>query len=163
MKGSTEKQIRALFSRHSIPPLEVIIPILQKTGRGEEELKTLIYTAYVKIAEGLREIMGLKGNNMLALAKVWEITASFEGAKCEPIKLNEATFSFSTSDCPMLHIGKDISFDVRSKFCDIVCAGGSTALMDAILASNKGTCTWDKALIKGAKKCKVVFQMAKTT
>jgi len=147
MKGSTEKQIRALFSKHSVPPLEVIIPILQKTGRGEQELKALVYTAYVNVANGLREIMELKDNNMTTLAKVWEITSSFEGAKCEPIELTEYTFSFSISDCPMLHVGKDISFEVRSKFCDLVCTGGSTALMDTVLASNKGTCTWDKALI----------------
>lgn len=161
MKESTEKQLKTLFSTHPIPPLDVIIPILQEAGRGEQELTAQIYDVYANIAQGIREIMGLKGNDMKTLAKVWEIAISFWGAKFQPIELTENKFSFSMSDCPMLHVGKDVKRDVKSKFCDLICTGGSKALMDTILAPHKGTCTWSKALIRGAGKCTVVFELAK--
>jgi hypothetical protein len=162
MEESVEKQLKALFSRCSIPPLNVIIPILQKTGRGEQELTAHVYDAYVNIAKGLREIMAYNDNDMKTLAKVWEMAIGFEGSRFMPIELSESRFSFSISDCPMLHVGKDIRFEVKSKFCDLVCTGGSRGLMDTVLAPSKGACTWNKALIKGEGKCTVVFEIVRT-
>lgn len=37
VKKTAEKQIKDLLMKHSIPPLEVIIPILEKVGRGEQD------------------------------------------------------------------------------------------------------------------------------
>jgi len=163
MEKSVETQIRALFSKHSIPPLDVIIPILQKTGRGEEELTAQVYDAYVNVAKGMREIMGYRDNNMKTLAKVWEIAISFEGGRFMPLELTESKFSFSMSDCPMLHVGKDVRYEVKSKFCDLICTGGSRGLMDTVLAPSTGMCTWNKALIKGEGKCTVVFEVVRAS
>jgi hypothetical protein len=160
MKKSAEKQIKGLFTKYSIPPLEVIIPVLQEAKRGEQELTNQVYNAYVNIAKGMRKIMGLKQNDMKTLAKIWEIAISFEGAKFQPVELTESKFSFSITDCPMLHVGKDISLEVKSKFCDLVCTGGSRALMDTILAPRKAVCAWNKKLIRGAGRCTVVFEFA---
>ena len=84
------------------------------------------------------------------------------GQKLEPIELSDSKYSFNLPDCPMLHVGKNVSFNVKSKFCDLICAGPSRALMDITLGPNKGICRWDKALIKGAGKCNVVFELVKT-
>ena len=162
MEGSVEKKLRDLFSRYSTPPLDVIIPMLHKAGRGEQELTAQVYDAYVNIAKGMREILAYKDNDMKALAKVWEMVVSFEGRGFMPIELSECKFSFSISDCPMLHVGKDVSFEVKSKFCDLVCSGGSRGLMDTILAPSTGVCTWNKALIKGERKCTVVFEVVRS-
>jgi len=162
MKKTAEKQIRTLIAEHSIPPVEVIIPILEKTGRGEQELTTQIYNTYSSLIKGLKEILGLKEKNMKTVAKVWQIVLGFEGAKFEPIELTESRFSFSIPDCPMLHVGKDVSLNVKSKFCDLICTAGSKALMDTVLSPHKGNCTWNKALIRGAGKCTVVFELVKT-
>ena len=163
MKKTAEKQIRALFAEHSIPPMEVIIPILEKTGRGEQELTAQIYNTYSSLIKGLKEILGLKDKNMKTVAKVWEAVLGFEGSKFEPIELTESRFSFSIPDCPMLHVGKEVSLNVKSKFCDLICTAGSRALMDSVLSPHKGNCTWNKALIKGAGKCTVVFELVKAT
>ena len=163
MKKTAEKQIRALFAEHAIPPMEVIIPILEKTGRGEQELTAQIYNTYSSLIKGLKEILGLKDKNMKTVAKVWEAVLGFEGSKFEPIELTESRFSFSIPDCPMLHVGKEVSLNVKSKFCDLICTAGSRALMDTVLSPHKGNCTWNKALIKGAGKCTVVFELVKAT
>jgi len=163
VKKTAEKQIRALFAEHSIPPMEVIIPILEKTGRGEQELTAQIYNTYSSLIKGLKEILGLKDKNMKTVAKVWEAVLGFEGSKFEPIELTESRFSFSIPDCPMLHVGKEVSLNVKSKFCDLICTAGSRALMDTVLSPHKGNCTWNKALIKGAGKCTVVFELVKAT
>jgi len=163
VKKTAEKQIRALFVEHSIPPLEVIIPILEKTGRGEQELTTQLYNTYTDLAKGMREILGLKDKNMKTLAKVWEIVLGFEGSKFEPVELTESRFSFSIPDCPMLHVGKDVGLNVKGKFCDLICTAGSRALMDTVLSPHKGNCTWDKALIRGAGKCTVIFEFVNAT
>jgi len=163
VKKSAEKHIRALFAEHSIPPMEVIIPILEKTGRGEQELTAQIYNTYSSLIKGLKEILGLKDKNMKTVAKVWEAVLGCEGSKFEPIELTESRFSFSIPDCPMLHVGKDVSLNVKGKFCDLICTAGSRALMDTVLSPHEGTCTWDKALIRGAGKCTVVFELVKTT
>jgi hypothetical protein len=159
MEKSIETQIRALFAKLSIPPLDIIIPILQKTGRGEKELTAQVYETYVNLAKRMREIMGYSDNSMKTLAKVWEMAISFEGGRFVPHELTESKFSFSMSDCPMLHVGKDISFEVKSKFCDLICTAGSRGLMDTVLAPSSGRCNWNKALIKGEGKCTVVFEV----
>jgi len=163
VKKTAEKQIRALFSEHSIPPMEVIIPILEKTGRGEQELTAQIYNTYSSLVKGLKEILGLKDKNMKTVAKVWTAVLGFEGSKFEPIELTESRFSFSIPDCPMLHVGKEVSLNVKSKFCDLICTAGSKALMDTVLSPHKGNCTWNKALIRGAGKCTVVFELVNGT
>lgn len=137
MKKTVEEQIKVLFEKHSIPPLEVIIPIFEKTGRGEQELTAQIYDTYTSLAKGIKEILGLKDKNMKALAKVLEVTLGSEGQKFEPIELSESRFSFSVTDCPMLHVGKDVRSNVKSKFCDLCCTGGSKAIMDAVLSPHK--------------------------
>ncbi len=68
MKKTVEKQLRDLFSKHSIPPPEVIFPILQKTGHGGRELTAQVYDTYVKIAKGMTEILGYKDHSMKTLA-----------------------------------------------------------------------------------------------
>jgi len=159
LKRTAEEQMKVLLSKHSLPPLEVIIPILEKAGRGEQELAAQIYDMYASIAKGIREILGLKEKNMKTLAKVFEVLLSFEGVKFQPIELSEPRFSLSISNCPMLHVGKTINLNVKSKFCDAICTGGSKALMDTILGSSRCTCAWNKALIKGAGKCTLVFEL----
>jgi len=162
MKKTAEEQIKVLFAKQSFPPLEVIIPILEKAGRGEQELTTQVYDMESTLVKGIKEILRLKGEDMKTLAKVVEIAFSFEGVKLEPIKLSESKFSLSISDCPMLHVGKNVSLNVKSKFCDLICTGGSKALMDTVLGQDRGSCFWDKSLIKGAGKCKLVFELVKT-
>jgi len=162
VEKTAEKQIKDLLTKHSIPPLEVIIPILEKAGRGEHELMAQIYETYTSLANSTREILGLKDKNMKTLAKVWEILISFEGARIQPVELTESRYSFSMTDCPMMHVGRDVSLNVKSKFCDLICTGGSKALIDAVLGPHRGTCTWNKALIKGAGKCTLVFELVKT-
>lgn len=162
MKETTEKKMKALLIEHSTPPLEVIIPILEKAGRGEQELTTQLYNTYTSLAKGMKEILGLKDKNMKTLAKVFEISLGFEGVKFEPIELSESRYALSIPDCPMIHVGKDVSFNVKSKFCDLICTSGSRAFMDTLLSPNRGTCTWDKALIKGAGKCTIAFELVKS-
>jgi len=76
--------------------------------------------------------------------------------------LSESRYALSIPDCPMIHVGKDVSFNVKSKFCDLICTSGSRAFMDTLLSPNRGTCTWDKALIKGAGKCTIAFELVKS-
>jgi len=161
VKKTTEEQLRVLFAKHSPLPLEVIIPILEASGRGEQELVAQLYDTYTSLAKGVKEILGLKEKNMKTLAKTGEIVLSFEGRKFQPIELTDSRFSFSLSDCPMLHVGKGVSLDVKSRFCDLICTGATKALMDTALGLRRGTCTWEKALIRGARKCTVVFELVK--
>jgi len=161
MTKSKEEQIKTLLARHSSPPLEVVIPILKKAGRGEEELESLLYKDNMSLANGLKETLGLKDKNMKTIAKMFEvIIGSSYGQKFEPIELSETRFFFTVSDCPMLHLGKDVGTSVKSKFCDLICSVGAKAIATAVLGP-ESTCTWDKALIKGAGKCKVVFESGK--
>jgi hypothetical protein len=161
MKKTAESRIKDLFSKHSFPPMEVIIPILEKTGQGEQELTRQLYDMYSNLAREIREILGLKDKNMKTLAKVWGIVASFEGTKIQPIELDDSKYSFSLADCPMVHVGKDVSLNVKSKFCDLICTSASKALMDIILSSHKATLTWNKALIKGSGTCTIAFESVK--
>ena len=161
LEKTKEDQIKALLEKHSLPPVEVIVPILEKTGRGEQELTAQVYTTYTSLTEGIKEILGLKDKNMKTLVKVWGIIASYEGMKIEPIELDDSRFSFSLDDCPMLHVGKDISLNVKSRFCDLICMSTGKALLDTVLGSHRCTLTWDKALIKGTGKCTITFESAK--
>ena len=161
VKKTTEEQLRVLFAKHSPLPLEVIIPILEASGRGEQELVAQLYETYASLAKGVKEILGLNEKNMKTLAKTGEIVLSFEGRKFQPIELTDSRFSFSLSDCPMLHVGKGVSLDVKSRFCDLICTGVSKALMDTALGPHRGSCTWEKALIRSARKCTVVFELVK--
>jgi hypothetical protein len=162
LKKTAEEQIKALFAKYSIPPLEVIIPILEKSGRGEQQLTAQVYDTTTGLAEGIKEILDLKDKSMKALAKVEGVLLGSYGMKFEPIELSESRFSYSVPDCPMVHVGKDVSSKVKSKFCDLCCAGASKALMDSIFGQGRVSCTWDKSLIKGARKCKVVYELVKT-
>jgi len=92
---------------------------------------------------------------------VWEILTIFGGEKIQPIELSESKFSFSTTDCPMVQVTKDINSNVKGKYCDLLCTAGSKALMDTLLSPCKGSCTWNKAMIKGVGKCTVVFELVK--
>lgn len=163
MKKTVEERIRALFAEHSIPPMEVIIPILEKTGRGEKELTAQVYNTVTSLANGIKEILRLKDKNMETLAKVCETVYNVSGEIFEPIELTDSRFSSNMSDCPLLHVGEDISLGVKSKFCDLICTTGSKAMMETVLSPHKCNCTWDKALIKGTGKCTVVFELVKTT
>lgn len=79
----------------------------------------------------------------------------------QPIELTDARYSLSLVNCQISHIGKGVSLNVKSKFCDAVCAGASGGLMDVALGKGRGTCTIDKALIKGKGKCTAVFELVK--
>jgi hypothetical protein len=161
LKNTAENRIKDLFSRHSYPPLEVIIPILEKSGRGEQELSRQLYDTYTNLASEIKEILGLKEKNMQTLAKVWGVITSFEGIKIQPIEQTDSRLSFSLTDCPMVHVGKDIPLNVKSKFCDLICTSAAKALLDTLLSPHRGNLTWDKALIKGAGKCTITFESVK--
>jgi hypothetical protein len=162
MKKTVEEQIKVLLAKYSEPPLEVIIPILEKAGRGEQELTAHFYDIESSLTNGIKEIFGLKDKNMKTLAKVVEIAMGASGQKIEPIELSESRFSFSITDCPMIHVGKNVSLNVKSKFCDLICAGSGRAFMDTVLGQDRGTCFWDKSLIKGKGKCRLVFELVKS-
>jgi len=159
LKKTTEKQIRDLLKKHSYPPLEVIIPILEKSGRGERELAAHVSEIDLSVIKGIKEILKLKDNNMRTLAKVLEIYLAFGGAQFQPVELTESRFAITISDCPMLHVSKDVDFNVKSKFCDLICASASKVIIDNVLRPKRGVCTWDKALIKGAGKCILAFEL----
>jgi hypothetical protein len=162
MKKTAEERMKVLFAKYSFPPLEVIIPILEKAGRGEQELESQIYDAHLALAKGIKEILGLKDKNVKTVAKVWEVINTFGEQKFEPIELTDSKLSLSISDCPMLHVGKDVSFDVKSKFCDLICTAASKALNNAVLDQDIGTWAWDKSLIKGGRQCKLMIELVKT-
>jgi hypothetical protein len=159
MEKAAEVRIKQLFAKFSYPPLEVIIPVLEKAGRGEQELTKQLYDLYTNLVMGIREILGLKDHDMKTLVKIRGIISSHEGLKIQPIAQSDSEYSFSLSDCPMLHVGKDVSLGVKSKFCDLICASAAQALQDTVLSPHKATLTWDKALVKGTGKCKITFEL----
>jgi hypothetical protein len=98
---------------------------------------------------------------MKTLAKVLEIYLSFGGAEFQPVELTESKFAIAISDCPMLHVGKNVGPNVKSKFCDLICASAARVIIDTMLGPNRGICSWDKALIRGAGKCTLAFELVK--
>jgi len=58
LKKTSEEQLRALFAKHSTPPLEVVIPILQTAGRGEQELVAQFYDSCTDLVKQITEILG---------------------------------------------------------------------------------------------------------
>jgi hypothetical protein len=160
VKKSAEEQIKNLLARHAVPPLEVIIPILQKAGRGEQQLTEQMYEMHVSITKGVQEILNLKNKDMKTAARIFELICVASGQKIEPIGLSQTRFSLSISDCPMLHVGKDLNKEVKGRFCDLFCSAGSKAIFDTVLGPTC-TCSWDKKLIKGAGKCTVTFELGK--
>lgn len=160
VKKSAEEQIKALLARHSFPPLEVIIPVLEKAGRGEQELTAQMYDTQVSITNGMKEILNLKSRDMKTAVKIFELICVYSGQKIEPIELSQTRFSLSVSDCPMLHVGKNVSINVKSKFCDLCCSAGAEATFGTVLGPG-GTYFWDKKLIRGAGKCTVTVELGK--
>jgi hypothetical protein len=158
MKKTAESRMKELYSKYPVPPIEVIVPVLEKAGRGEQELAKQLYDTYVNLATGMKTVLGLEEKNMKTLVRVWVMITSYEGMKIEPIEVSDSKFSFSLDDCPMIHVGKDIGLNVESKFCDLVCTNVAKALLDTILGSDMGILSWSKALIKGAGKCTVTFE-----
>lgn len=162
MRKSTEERLRALFAKHQFPPVDVVIHVLEKSGRGEQELTSQFYDTEVSLTKGIMQILDLKTRDMKTLVKVMEVVFLWEGQKFEPIELSESKFSYAVPDCPMLHVGKDISAEVKGKFCDLFCTAASQAMMDTVLGKEKGSCRWDKSLIKGAGNCRLLWELTVT-
>ena len=160
LKKTAEKQIKDLLRKYQYPPLDVIIPILEKSGRGEQDLAAQVTEIDSSVIKGIKEILGLKDRNMKTLARILEIYLAFGGAKFQPVELTESRFAITVSDCPMLHVSKNISVNVKSKFCDLICASASKIIIDMVLSPKKGIATWDKALIKGTGRCTLAFELA---
>lgn len=158
VRKSAEERLKVLFAKHQFPAVDVVIPVLQKSGRGEKELMSQFYVTEVSLTKGIMQILGLKTRDMKTLVKVMEVVFLWEGQKFEPIELSDSKFSYAVPDCPMVHVGKDITEEVKSKFCDLFCTAASQAMMDTVLGKGKGSCYWDKSLIKGAGNCKLLWE-----
>lgn len=162
MQKDAEKKIRGLVSEHTEPPLSVIIPILEKKGSSGQELTIEVYNSTCTLIKGVKEILGLEERSMKTLAQGVELVMSITGQKFQPHELSESRYSFSILECPMTHVGKDVNFQVKSKYCDAICCGRSRAIIDTVLGSGTATCSWDKGLLKGANKCTKVIELVKT-
>jgi len=158
VKKTVEEQMRALLAKYTYPPVEVVIPILEKTGRGEKELAAQLHETDMSVLSGIMKILNLKEKNMRTVSKMFGALLSSYGQKYQPIELSENRFCLSISDCPMLHVGKNVNTAVRSKFCDVLCSSTAKAMTQLVLGE-KGSCSWDKALIKGGRKCTVAFEL----
>jgi hypothetical protein len=55
-KQTAESRLKGLLAKHPFPPLEVIIRVLEKSGRGEQELVSQEYDTIVAITKGIMEI-----------------------------------------------------------------------------------------------------------
>jgi hypothetical protein len=106
------------------------------------------------------KILNLKEKNMRAVAKIFGVLLSYYGQKYEPVELSENRFCLSVSDCPMLHVGKNVNREIKSKFCDLLCSSTAKVMAQLVLGP-EGSCSWDKALIKGGRKCTVAFELVK--
>ena len=162
MKKTAEEKLRVLFKKYPFPPVDVVIPLLEKSGRGEQELFSQFYETEANLTKEILEILNLKTRDMKTLVKVMEVVFSWEGQKFEPIELSESKFSYAVPDCPMIHVGKNISPDVKSKFCDLFCTAASQAMMDVVLGKGKASCRWDKSLIHGGERCSLLWEMTET-
>lgn len=161
VKKTVEEQMRTLLTKYTYPPVDVVIPILEKAGRGEKELAAQLHEIDMSVLSGLMKILNLKEKNMRTVSRMFGVLLSFYGQKYEPVELSENRFCLSISDCPMLHVGKNVNMLVKSKFCDVICS--STAeVMTQLVLGQEGSASWDKALIKGGRKCTVAFELGKT-
>jgi hypothetical protein len=160
VKKTVEEQMKALLTKHAYPPPEVVIPILEKAGRGEKELAAQLHEIDMSLLNGIMKILNLKEKNMRTVSRMIGVIFSSYGQKCEPIELSENRFRLSVSDCPMLHVSKNVSTTVKSRFCDVYCSSTAKAMAQLVLGE-KGSCSWDKALIKGGRKCTVAFDLVK--
>jgi hypothetical protein len=161
VKKTVEEQMRILLTKHTYPPVEVAIPILERAGRGEEELANQVHEVDMSVLSGIMKILNLKEKNMRTVSKMFGVLLSYYGQKYEPVELSENCFRLSISDCPMLHVGKNVSTEVKGKFCDVLCSSTAKAMAQLVLGQ-EGSCSWDKALIKGGRKCTVSFELVKT-
>jgi hypothetical protein len=160
VKKTVEEQMRTLLTKYAYPPVEVVIPILERAGRGEEELAYQIHEVDMSVLSGIMKILNLKDKNMRTVSKMFGVLLSYYGQKYEPVELSENRFCLSVSDCPMLHVGKNVSAEVKGKFCDVLCSSTAKAMAQLVLGQ-EGSCSWDKALIKGGRKCTVAFELVK--
>ena len=161
VKKTVEEQLRALLTKHTYPPPEVVIPILEKAGRGEKELAAQLHEIDMSLLSGIMKILNLKEKNMRTVSRIIGVIFSSYGQKYKPIELSENRFRLSVSDCPMLHVGKNVNTTVKSKFCDVYCSSTAKAMAQLVFGE-EGSCSWDKALIKGGHKCTVAFDLVKT-
>jgi len=161
VKKTVEEQMRTLLTKYTYPPVEVAIPILERAGRGEEELANQVHEVDMSVLSGIMKILNLKEKNMRTVSKMFGVLLSYYGQKYEPVELSENRFCLSVSDCPMLHVGKNVSTEVKGKFCDVLCSSTAKAMAQLVLGQ-EGSCSWDKALIKGGRKCTVAFELVKT-
>jgi len=161
VKKTVEEQMKALLTKHAYPPPEVVIPILEKSGRGEKELAAQLNEIDVSLLSGVMKILNLKEKNMRTVSRVIGVIFSSYGQKYEPLELSDNRFRLSVSDCPMLHVGKNVSTTIKSKFCDVYCSSTAKAMAD-LLFGEEGSCRWDKALIAGSRKCTIEFVLGKT-
>jgi hypothetical protein len=161
VKKTVEEQMRTLLTKYTYPPVEVAIPILERAGRGEEELANQVHEVDISVLSGIMKILNLKEKNMRTVSKMFGVLLSYYGQKYEPVELSENRFCLSVSDCPMLHVGKNVSSEVKGKFCDVLCSSTAKAMAQLVLGPGS-SCSWDKALIKGGRKCTVAFELVKT-
>jgi hypothetical protein len=161
VKKTVEEQMRTLLTKYTYPPVEVAIPILERAGRGEEELANQVHEVDISVLSGIMKILNLKEKNMRTVSKMFGVLLSYYGQKYEPVELSENRFCLSVSDCPMLHVSKNVNTAVKSKFCDVFCSSTAKAMAQLVLGPDS-SCSWDKALIKGGRKCTVAFELVKT-
>jgi hypothetical protein len=160
LKKTVEEQLKTLLTKYTYPPVEVAIPILARAGRGEEELASQVHEVDISVLGGMMRILNLKEKNMRTVSKIFGVLLSYYGQKYKPIELSENRFCLSVSDCPMVHVGKSVSTEVKGKFCDVLCSSTAKAMAQLVLGEG-GRCSWDKALIKGGSKCTVSFELVK--
>jgi hypothetical protein len=161
VKKTVEERMKALLTKYAYPPVDVVIPILEKAGRGEEELASQLHEIDMAVLSGIMKILNLKEKNMRTVSKMFGVLLSFYGQKYEPVELSENRLCLSVSDCPMLHVSKNVNTAVKSKFCDVYCSSTAKVMAQLVLGQ-EGSCSWDKALIKGGRKCTVAFELVKT-
>jgi hypothetical protein len=157
VKKTIEEQMRTLLTKYTYPPVEVVI---EKAGRGEEELANQVHDVDISVLSGIMQVLNLKEKNMRTVSKIFGVLLSYYGQKYEPVELSENRFCLSVSDCPMLHVGKNVRAEVKGKFCDVLCSSTAKAMSKLVLGQ-EGRCSWDKALIKGGRKCTVSFELVK--
>ena len=77
MKKPAEEKLRVLFKKYPFPPVDVVIPLLEKSGRGEQELFSQFYETEANLTREILEILNLKTRDMKTLVKVMEVVFSW--------------------------------------------------------------------------------------